>query len=89
MASKKNSLIWVLSLIIFVFSLCTIKLVGASELHASWYEMARSRKLIGQEQTQRGPIKKICESEESSLIGQNKQASDQPRCGNYNDPMHP
>jgi hypothetical protein len=49
--------------------------------------MARSRKLLGQEQ--RGPIKKICENEESSLIGQNKQASDQPRCGNYNDPMHP
>jgi hypothetical protein len=54
-----------------------------------WYEMARSRKVLEQELTQRGPIKKICESEESSLIGQNKQASDQPRCGNYNDPMHP
>ncbi|CAJ2664835.1 unnamed protein product [Trifolium pratense] len=86
MASKTTSLIRV-ALILFVFSLCTIKLVGASEIHASWYEMAGSRRLLGQEK--RGPIKKICENGESSLIDQNKEASDQPRCGNYHKPMNP
>ncbi|CAJ2664836.1 unnamed protein product [Trifolium pratense] len=66
MASKTTSLIGV-ALILFVISLCTIKLVGDSELHSRSYEMASSRRLLG----------------ESNLINQNKQAFDKPHGGNY------
>ncbi|KEH18042.1 hypothetical protein MtrunA17_Chr8g0337681 [Medicago truncatula] len=84
MASKIISLIWV-SLILCVFSLCAMKLAGASELHSSSYEMVRSRRLLGQEQT--GGSRSPCGA--SLINDQNKQASDQPRCGNYRHQSHP
>lgn len=47
------------------------------------YEIARSRRLIGQEETYSN---KIREKEKPNLINQNKQAFDKPCCGNYHHP---
>jgi len=47
--------------------------------------MARSRRLLGQEQI--GVSRSPCAA--SLINDQNKQASDQPRCGNYHHPAHP
>ncbi|RHN38861.1 hypothetical protein MtrunA17_Chr8g0337701 [Medicago truncatula] len=80
MASKNTFLIWV-ALILCVFSLRAIKLDGASELQPRWYEMTKSRRLLGQEQT--GPTK----GGGSSLIGKPKNKPyDDPCCHNYYHP---
>jgi len=49
------------------------------------YEMGGSRRLLGQEQI--GGSRSPCGA--SLINDQNKQASDQPRCGNYRHPTHP